>query len=130
MVRQYGVTDNPAAASIGGDLLDVRVDKRSRCGRVQDLGITTTTGDLAFHGDRTRWVLRRPGTNGILRSSLFKIGILRGDDGKPRKVVATGAGNGHGIGMCQWGAMGMARAGVDYRDILSHYYKSTRLVRI
>jgi stage II sporulation protein D len=130
MVRQYGVTDNPAAAGLGGDLLDVRVDKRSRCGRVEDLGITTTTGDIAFHGDRTRWVLRRPGTNGILRSSLFKIGILRGDDGKPRKVVATGAGNGHGIGMCQWGAMGMARAGVDYREILSHYYKSTRLVRI
>jgi stage II sporulation protein D len=130
MVRQYGVTDNPAAAGLGGDLLDVRVDKRSRCGRVQDLGITTTTGDIAFHGDRTRWVLRRPGTNGILRSSLFKIGILRGDDGKPRKVVATGAGNGHGIGMCQWGAMGMARAGVDYRDILSHYYRATRLVRI
>ena len=130
MVRQYGVTDNPAAASVGGDLLDVRVDKRSRSGRVQDLGITTTTGDLFFHGDRTRWVLRRPGSNAILRSSLFKIGIERGENGKSRRVVATGGGNGHGIGMCQWGAMGMARAGIGYRDILSHYYKATKLVRI
>ena len=130
MVRQYGVTDAPAAAGLGGRLLDVRVDKRSGSGRVQDLGISTTTGDIAFHGDRTRWVLRRPGTNAILRSSLFKIGIVRGDGGKARRVVATGGGNGHGIGMCQWGAMGMARAGVDYRDILDHYYKSTRLVRI
>ena len=32
--------------------------------------------------------------------------------------------------MCQWGAMGMARAGMDYREILGHYYKSTRLERI
>ncbi|HXF58489.1 MAG TPA: SpoIID/LytB domain-containing protein [Candidatus Saccharimonadales bacterium] len=130
MVRQYGAVENPAAANLGGDLLDVRVDKRSRCGRVADLGVSTSTGDLAFHGDRTRWVLRRPGAKGILRSSFFKIGVLRGTGGRVRTVVATGGGNGHGIGMCQWGAMGMARTGLDYRAILDHYYKSTRLVRI
>jgi stage II sporulation protein D len=130
MLRQYGAAENPAAASLGGNLLDVRVDKRSRCGRVLDLGVSTSSGDLAFHGDRTRWVLRRPGTSAILRSSFFKIGVLRGEDGRAVKVVASGAGNGHGIGMCQWGAMGMARAGVDYREILSHYYKSTRLERL
>ncbi len=130
MLRRYGAVENPAAASLGGDLLDVRVDKRSRCGRVLDLAVSTTSGSLVFHGDRTRWVLRRPGTAAILRSSFFKIGILRGEDGHAIKVVATGAGNGHGIGMCQWGAMGMARAGMDYREILRHYYKSTVLTRI
>jgi stage II sporulation protein D len=131
MLRQYGPPENGgAAALLAGDLLDVRVDKRSRCGRVQDLAVSTTSGDVAFHGDRTRWVLRRPGTGAILRSSFFKIGVLRGDDGRPAKVVATGAGNGHGIGLCQWGAMGMARAGVDYREILRHYYKSSLLTRI
>ena len=77
-----------------------------------------------------RWVLRRPGTSAILRSTFFKIGVLRDEDGRAVKVVATGGGNGHGIGMCQWGAMGMARAGMDYREILRHYYKSTRLERI
>jgi len=130
MIRQYGAVENPASSNLGGELLDVRVDKRSRCGRVQDLGISTSHGDISFHGDRTRWVLRRPGTNAILRSSFFKIGVIRGDGGRTRKVVATGGGNGHGIGMCQWGAMGMARAGIEYRDILAHYYKSTRLMRI
>jgi stage II sporulation protein D len=130
MLRRYGALENPAAASLSGDILDVRVDKRSRCGRVQDLTVATTSGEAVFHGDRTRWALRRPGTAAILRSSFFKIGVLRGEDGHPLKVVATGAGNGHGIGMCQWGAMGMARAGVDYREILRHYYKSTRLERL
>ncbi len=129
-LRRYGPAENPAATRLSGVLLDVRVEKRSRCGRVSDLAVSTTTGDVIFHGDRIRWVLRRPGTNAILRSSFFKIGVLRDDEGHPLKVVATGGGNGHGIGMCQWGAMGMARAGMDYRGILSHYYKSTRLERI
>ncbi len=130
MLRQFGPAENPAAASLGGDLLDVRVDRRSRCGRVLDLAVSTVSGDLVFHGDRTRWVLRRPGGSAILRSSFFKIGVLRDGDGRVTKVIATGAGNGHGIGMCQWGAMGMARAGVGYHEILSHYYKSTLLARM
>ncbi|HYR53060.1 MAG TPA: SpoIID/LytB domain-containing protein [Candidatus Dormibacteraeota bacterium] len=129
-LRQYGPAENPAAARLTGDLLDVRVDKRSRCGRVSDLAVSTTGGEVIFHGDRTRWVLRRPGTAAILRSSFFKIGVIRDEDGRATKVVASGGGNGHGIGMCQWGAMGMARAGMDYREILHHYYKSTRLERI
>jgi len=87
-------------------------------------------GDWTLHGDRTRWGLRRPGQAAILRSSFFKIGVERDGDGKPLKVVATGAGNGHGIGLCQWGAMGMARSGKGYRDILAHYYKSTSLARV
>jgi stage II sporulation protein D len=32
--------------------------------------------------------------------------------------------------MCQWGAMGMARAGKDYREILRHYYKTTQLAHL
>jgi stage II sporulation protein D len=43
-------------------------------------------------------------------------------------VIATGAGNGHGIGLCQWGAMGMAKAGKSHRQILSHYYRRAKLV--
>jgi peptidoglycan hydrolase-like amidase len=34
----------------------------------------------------------------------------------------TGRGNGHGVGMSQWGAKGMAEQGWDYRKILGHYY--------
>ena len=129
-VRQYGVAEGANPAALAGDLLDVRIESRSRCGRVSGLAVTTTAGDYTFRGDRVRWALRRPGTAAILRSSFFKIGVLRGEDGKPSQVVATGAGNGHGIGLCQWGALGMARAGSSYRDILGHYYKATKLVRI
>ncbi len=128
MVRQYGPGEGGVVAALSGDLLDVRVKSRSRCGRVQELAVTTTEGDWIVRGDRTRWGLRRPGSQGaILRSSFFKIGVARDREGKPVRVIATGGGNGHGIGLCQWGAMGMARSGKGYRSILAQYYKNTQL---
>ncbi|MGE5176902.1 MAG: SpoIID/LytB domain-containing protein [Hyphomicrobiales bacterium] len=130
MLRKYGPQEGGAASVFAGDLLDVRIGARARCGRVSDLIVTTTTGDFRIGGDRTRWALRRPGGDAILRSDFFKIGIVRRQDGSPFMVVASGAGNGHGIGMCQWGAMGMARAGKGYREILRHYYKATQLAHL
>lgn len=41
--------------------------------------------------------------------------------------VITGRGWGHGVGMSQWGAHGFARRGLDYRRILSHYYRGTTI---
>lgn len=38
------------------------------------------------------------------------------------KVVFSGRGYGHGVGLCQWGAMEMARVGLSYKQILAHYY--------
>ena len=51
--------------------------------------------------------------------------VVRDPDGRIQEVVAYGAGWGHGIGMCQVGAMGRARAGQDYRTILNTYYPGT-----
>lgn len=45
----------------------------------------------------------------------------------PRVFTITGRGWGHGVGMSQWGAEGLARHGWDYRRILGHYYPGTRL---
>jgi stage II sporulation protein D len=66
-----------------------------------------------YHG-----IGRRAGWQAV-RSSFFK--ILAGKD----YVMLDGVGNGHGVGMCQWGAEGMARKGFKYRDILRHYYPGT-----
>jgi stage II sporulation protein D len=51
---------------------------------------------------------------------------------KPVKgaFVLEGKGRGHGAGMCQWGAAGWARAGADYRSILSRYYPGAELTRM
>lgn len=42
-------------------------------------------------------------------------------------VTFTGQGHGHGVGMCQWGARGMANKGAPFKQILAHYYPGTRL---
>jgi stage II sporulation protein D len=130
-LREYGALEGGGSSMLSGDLVDVRVKSRSRCGRVEEVAVTTTKGDWVIRGDRTRWGIRRPGGKGaILRSSFFKIGVVRGREGEPLRVIATGAGNGHGIGLCQWGAMGMARAGAGYKTILRHYYKGAVLSKV
>ncbi|MEK7349213.1 MAG: SpoIID/LytB domain-containing protein [Candidatus Eisenbacteria bacterium] len=123
LVRTYAPAEGASPTLLAGTLLDARVRSRSRCGRVAELVVETTAGETLLRGDRIRWVLRRSGGKAILRSSFLKIGVARDAEGRPERVVVSGAGNGHGIGLCQTGAMGMARAGKGYREIVKHYYK-------
>jgi stage II sporulation protein D len=51
-----------------------------------------------------------------IKSTWFDVRLSKGE------VLFTGRGYGHGVGMCQWGAKGMAEAGKDYREILKFYY--------
>lgn len=115
-----------------GELVDVRVAERSRSGRVWRLEVRTTTGTLVVPAHSLRQALRRGGNPGaILRSNLFKIGVRRdAASGTPQSVVASGAGNGHGAGLCQNGALGMARGGRKGEDILRHYYEGVRIERL
>jgi SpoIID/LytB domain protein len=50
--------------------------------------------------------------------------------GLPATFVFTGKGFGHGVGMSQWGAQGMALAGASYQEILAHYYVGTALAAV
>ena len=43
-------------------------------------------------------------------------------------LILNGNGWGHGVGLCQWGANGMAARGLTYREILAHYYSGVRIV--
>jgi stage II sporulation protein D len=47
-----------------------------------------------------------------------------------KKVLFDGHGFGHGVGLCQWGARGMAEAGHGHQEILEHYYRGARLLRM
>ncbi len=110
-----------------GRLRDIRVLERTPSGRIGRMRITTTSGDFFVGGDRIRWIFLTP-SGAILNSSLFDVGIERGAGGDPVAVTASGGGWGHGIGMCQVGAMGRAEAGQSYRTILETYYAGARLV--
>ncbi|MBD0319199.1 MAG: SpoIID/LytB domain-containing protein, partial [Gemmatimonadetes bacterium] len=103
---------------------DMRVTARTPSGRVRAMNIETDAGRFTVGKDRVRWILT-PMRGGILNSSKFEPRVS--SDGS---VVIEGGGWGHGIGMCQVGAMGRARAGQDYRAILSTYYPGTTLRKV
>lgn len=48
---------------------------------------------------------------------------------KEDSVYLAGSGGGHGVGMCQWGAKGMAEEGKSYKDILKWYYPGITIRR-
>ena len=103
---------------------DVMVDTRTPSGRVGTLKIATDRGNYVLRGNDVRYVLRPPGGE-ILNSTNFSVETASGRDGSLSRLVLRGRGYGHGVGMCQWGAIGRARAGQDFRTILRTYYPGT-----
>ncbi len=101
----------------------IRTDGTTPGGRVGKLIIETDRGVIILPSDESRWALGRPSTDGpILQSARFTLYPEYDDYGELMRLTATGNGYGHGIGMCQCGMIGRARAGHDYRHILEHYY--------
>lgn len=115
----------PPEAPLGG-LVDLRIDSHDETGRVNELVVEMTSGAYRIAGDRIRWVLR-PRERSILRSTMFKLDVQRDASGSIVRVIVRGGGNGHGVGMCQVGALEMARRGYDASSILAHYYPGTEL---
>jgi stage II sporulation protein D (peptidoglycan lytic transglycosylase) len=119
----------PADAGPVGAVRAVAVDSLTASGRVAALAITTDRGTFHVRGNDIRFVLRVP--NGeILNSTYFLIEDEPVRDGRVASLTLRGRGNGHGVGMCQWGAIGRARAGQDYRTILQTYYPGTTLAQV
>lgn len=107
---------------------DIDVRSRTPSGRVRAMRIETDAGTFTVGRDRVRWILA-PARGGILNSSKFDIRLER-SGGEVSAIVAEGGGWGHGVGMCQVGAMGRARAGQDYRAIIQAYYPGVRIERM
>lgn len=105
-----------------GELVDVRVKERSPSGRVQKLEIVTSTKTFVVEGDKIRRAIMLDVPRGrILPSTLFDVETVM-SGARVGIVSLVGGGNGHGVGMCQNGALGMARKGYSYAMILQHYY--------
>jgi stage II sporulation protein D len=111
-----------------GRVTDVREQGRTASGRVAALTVQTESGSYTLRGNDIRFVLRDP-KGAILNSTLFSLSAAI-SGGEVSSLTLNGRGYGHGIGMCQWGAIGRARAGQDYRTILETYYPRTTIGRI
>jgi stage II sporulation protein D len=100
------------------------VTTRTPSGRAGEMRIETDRGTFTVRGNDIRYVLRGAGGE-ILNSTYFSVDSSQERDGYLRRLTLRGGGYGHGVGMCQWGAIGRARAGQGFRTILATYYPGT-----
>jgi stage II sporulation protein D len=113
-----------------GKLTAIEFKKDDSIGRMVELKVTTSTGKFIVKSDRIRWALKRPSSAGaILPSTRFNARIFK-SNGAIESMELVGAGNGHGIGMCQCGAIGRSRSGQSCDKILESYYKNIKIEKI
>jgi stage II sporulation protein D len=123
-----GASGSSITATDVGEVRDVRVTYRTPSGRVGQLTVGLRRGEVQVEGPTVRQVLR-PVSGEILRSSTFTLSVSRSGR-RVTRLAADGAGAGHGVGFCQWGAVGRSRAGQDHERILAEYYPGTMLERL
>ncbi|MGI8546288.1 MAG: SpoIID/LytB domain-containing protein, partial [Gemmatimonadaceae bacterium] len=119
---QYG----GAPRSGVGTVRSVVETGHTQSGRVAGLTFVTDRGRFTVRGNDIRFVLRSPGGE-VLPSTLFSFDASTDRDGRIAQLTIRGTGNGHGVGMDQWGAISRARAGQSYVTILQTYYPGTNI---
>src|SRR6266404_5798497 len=128
VVEKYLATYTTAPRNGVGKITDIREQGRTPSGRIAALTVQTESGSYTLRGNDIRFVLRDP-KGAILNSTYFSF-TESTSGGEVSNLTVNGHGYGHGIGMCQWGAIGRARAGQNYRTILETYYPGTTIGRI
>jgi stage II sporulation protein D len=111
-------------ASGPGRARALEITERTPSERVAALRVTTERGTYVLRRNDIRFVLRTP-SGEILNSTYFSVVARHDPDGFISALTLSGRGYGHGIGMCQWGAIGRSRAGQSFRSILATYYPGT-----
>jgi stage II sporulation protein D len=100
-----------------GRITAIEVTERTASLRAVSVAVRGTRGSVQLRGND----LRRMVGYDTLKSTLFAVAV----DG--RVAHFAGRGYGHGVGMCQWGAKGMAEQGYGVREILRYYYPGAML---
>ena len=98
-------------------LTDIKPGAKNSRGRLKQVIIVASKGGFSLSGDQFRKAIGY----GVIKSTRFTVIISRGE------AAFSGIGNGHGVGLCQWGAKQRALDGFGYKEILSYYYPGTEL---
>ena len=106
-----------------GELFDLIPLRRGKSNRITELLIQGTKTHAIVRGLRIRRILG-------LRETLFVMEKEYDGAGELSHILFTGRGWGHGVGLCQVGAFGMARAGAKYQEILKKYYKGIKITKL
>lgn len=98
-------------------LKSIKLEINRKTKRVSALRIATNQGKFRIKSEVFR-------SGFTLKSNRYNVQIKR------NRVVITGSGYGHGIGLCQYGSLEMARRGYSYSAIIKHYYPKTKLSKL
>jgi len=120
-LKNYSLLDNA-----NYELGDISINSKFESGRVDEMEIKVVNDEgeqksLFLKGNEIRSILRTSDNKNILWSTMFDLSV------KSDSVVLTGKGFGHGVGLCEWGAIALSRKGWNYKDILQHYYPGTNV---
>lgn len=105
-----------------GTLVDLNVKTRGSSRRATEIELFGTNGKFSLKGGVIRSALR-------LKEQLFVVNKRFDSDGRIIAYTFSGRGWGHGVGMCQFGAFGLAKQGLKYDEILKHYYTGITLTK-
>lgn len=109
---------------------DVAISDVFDSGRAKEIRISFDNGeDVVLKATEIRNFFIRKDTKSILRSSLFTVSkeVVKGD---LKKITLNGKGSGHGVGLCQWGAMNLSSSGKNYNEILDFYFHGCTIGKI
>lgn len=101
-------------------LYDVKAGPLNSRGRLKQLAILAAKGGGVISGDQFRKAIGY----GLIKSTRFTVKNYKDE------ISFTGSGNGHGVGLCQWGAKQRALDGFGCAEILSYYYPGTELKKL
>ena len=110
-----------------GQVIDLIPVKRGESGRIIELKIIGTKRSIIVGKELE---IRKWLSNSHLYSSAFVVDTSDIVDGIPQHFTLTGAGWGHGVGLCQIGAAVMGEKGYSYDKILLHYFRGAELKKI
>lgn len=105
---------------------DIEVLSRFPSGRVSKIKVSfQTSEEVIIDHKEIRSVFKRK-DNGILRSLLFDIQKDFSND-RLSKLIISGRGTGHGVGLCQWGSLNLSQKGYNFKQIIEFYYPSLKI---
>lgn len=126
-IKQVALTNNLNHIKSIGDLKKIEIIERSYSGRIIKMKFIGEIDSLELTSELSiRKIISPP-----LKSSNFIFENYSPTDSEiPDTIVVAGAGWGHGVGLCQSGAVGRAYSGQNFEKILLHYYPNTKIKKI
>lgn len=107
----------------GRHISSLQIKETDRHNLVTSLEMGVSGGDvIEIRANSFRLLMNRQLKQNSIRSTRFELTATE------NSYIFKGKGLGHGIGLCQWGARGLAQSGWNYRDILKLYYSGTEII--